>query len=144
MPVWMKALRESFKRPPQIVLARMCSYLHDIDDRRARTQALQTDEIAFDFREALFTRPDVEGRCRDLVDDRDREPGHREVDGFEVVLAGGAGFDADVRERGAGRVEVPELMLIFFTAVRTEDAPERPHRQAGGAEQMATTAVGLH
>ena len=64
------------------------------------SRASQADQVEFDLCVAVFAGPEVEWRGVDFINQRYGESKTREVNCFDVMLAGVARFDADVIEFG--------------------------------------------
>ena len=70
----------------------------------------------------MFARPNIERRCRHLIDKWNRKAESRQIHTFNVVLAGVAGFDPDVVI--FRRVKIAEFRWPLFTAMSAGDSSE--------------------
>ena len=84
----------------------------------------ESHEVELNLSVALFRRPQVQGRSRDLVHHRHSQPVDRHVNGFEVVFTGVARLDA---HRGDPLGGVPwKLFVVHFAAGRDTEFCETP------------------
>src|SRR5438034_11642375 len=97
------------------------------------------EQVELNLFVAVFARPQVERCAGRLVYEGIGTAELAEVDRFEIVTAALASIDTLMRE--SRRLEVPELPLVFFVAVRTQDATKRPWRETRGAQQQPTAAI---
>src|SRR6185312_593191 len=96
-------------------------------------------QIRAHLRVLVLRRPQALGDGRQLVDDGDGAAVFRHVNRLDVVVAGVARFDADVRVL-LGDVD-GELFDVLFAAGGADDAPEIPLRGTERADQRALAAI---
>src|SRR6185503_19234658 len=96
-------------------------------------------EIQLNLFVPLLARPDIERRARYLIDKRHGNTEPREIDRFQVAVAGVAPIDAKVIV--LRRMKVAELLLVLFTAIGTEHATKWPDRQAGCTQQRPAASL---
>src|SRR4051812_49213628 len=96
-------------------------------------------QIRAHFRVLMLRRPQAQGDGGELVDHGDGAAVLRHVDRLDVVMAGVARFDADVRVL-LGDVD-GELFDVLLAAGGAYDAPEVPLRGTERADQRALAAV---
>jgi len=77
----------------------------------------------------VFLRPQVERDARQFIDDWNRVSVFGKVDGFDVSVAGVAGFYPDVVELASNKNR--QQVFILFAATGTDDPAKVP---LGGAE----------
>lgn len=90
-------------------------------------------------RVAVLGRPEAEGYCRQIIDQRNRVTVLGEVDGAQITLATLAALHANVREL-LGNVN-GQLVLALFTAGGTQNAPKLPLERTDRADERAPATV---
>ena len=83
----------------------------------------------------MLLRPEIERDGGEFVDERISESVFREVDGFNVGVAGVAALHADVGQFVGGVDR--ELELVFLSTSGADKAAKFPLRETEPAEQVA-------
>src|SRR5256885_2252389 len=100
----------------------------------------EADEIQLNLLVSVLACPQIEWRSSDFVHQRHGQTKSSEIDTLQVAMTALACVEAQVLE--CGRLEVPEPSFVLFAAVRTQDAPEGPLREAHCAQEQTTAAFG--